>query len=142
MFGFLLVIHVLICIALTIVILMQSSKGGGLSGVFGGGGGSAGAFFGGRTVASFLHKVTIGLASGFLLLCLLLGSQIFKDQRAAYDESLTQKARSERKVSSSSAQIPTVPGAFDEQSIEGKEAPAEGEASEVEKPNQDSEKEQ
>lgn len=78
-----------------------------------------GAYFGGRSVASFLHKVTIGLASAFLVISLILGSQIFKSQREAYDESLTQRARTQRKVSSSSAQIPTVPGAFEN---EGKQA--------------------
>lgn len=128
MFAFLLVLHVIICIALTVVILLQSSKGGGLSGVFGGGGASSGTLFSGRGVASFLHKVTIGLASAFVILCLLLGSQIFKGQREAYDDSLTRKARSQRKVSSSSSVIPAVPGAFDEKAVGDQAAPAKPES--------------
>ncbi|MBN1351326.1 preprotein translocase subunit SecG [candidate division KSB1 bacterium] len=125
MFSFLLVIHVIISIALAIVILMQSSKGGGLAGVFGGGGGGAsGALFTGRGVASFLHKLTIGLATSFLILCLLLGSQIFKDQREAYDASLTRKARSQRNAASSSATVPVLPGALEDQEDAQTAAPA------------------
>jgi hypothetical protein len=40
MYGFLIVLHVLISIALILVVLMQSGKGGGMSAAFGGGGGS------------------------------------------------------------------------------------------------------
>lgn len=47
MTAFLTVIHALICIFLIISILLQSSKGGGLAGMFGGGGGM-GNVFGGR----------------------------------------------------------------------------------------------
>ena len=46
-------------------ILLQSSKGGGLAGMFGGGGGAG--VFGGRGAASFLSKVTLWLGVGFAL---------------------------------------------------------------------------
>lgn len=55
---------------LTIVILLQSSKGGGLAGTFGGS--AMGAVFGGRGTAPFLKKVTTVIASLFLALALLL----------------------------------------------------------------------
>ncbi len=57
-----LTIHVAICLGLIIVVLMQSSKGGGLSGVFGG---SSQAVFGGRGAAPALVKVTSVLAITF-----------------------------------------------------------------------------
>ena len=71
MFSILLVIHVLICVALIIVVLMQSAKGEGLAGAFGGGGGGlSGAVFGGRGAASFLSKATTVLAIFFMVSCL------------------------------------------------------------------------
>lgn len=57
-----LMIHVGVCLGLILVVLMQSSKGGGLSGVFGG---SSQAVFGGRGAAPALVKVTSVLAIAF-----------------------------------------------------------------------------
>jgi preprotein translocase subunit SecG len=71
MYGFFVAIFVLICILQTIVILLQSSKGGGLAGAFGGG--SMGAMFGSRGTATFLSKLTAGLATAFMVLALILG---------------------------------------------------------------------
>ena len=65
----LVILYLIICVALTIVILLQSSKGGGLAGAFGGGGGM-GAVFGGRGAATFLSRVTTGLAIAFLVVAL------------------------------------------------------------------------
>jgi len=70
LFAVLLVIHVLICIALIVVVLMQSAKGEGLAGAFGGGGGLSGAVFGGRGAASFLSKATTVLAIFFMVSCM------------------------------------------------------------------------
>lgn len=68
MSAFLVIIHILVCLLLTIAILMQSSKGGGLAGAFGGqGGGNLGAVFGGRGAGDFLSKLTIVLAIVFML---------------------------------------------------------------------------
>ena len=71
MYGFLIFMFVIICLALSIVILLQSSKGGGLAGAFGGGG-DMGTVFGGRGAATFLSRVTTGLAVAFLGMALLL----------------------------------------------------------------------
>jgi preprotein translocase subunit SecG len=65
-------LHIIICIALIIVVLLQSSKGEGLaSGTFGGGG-ITGAVFGGRGAATFLSKATTVLAIAFFLSCMVL----------------------------------------------------------------------
>jgi preprotein translocase subunit SecG len=64
-------VHILICISLILVVLMQSSKGEGLAGsAFGGGLSSA--VFGGRGAATFLSKATTGLAVAFMVMCILL----------------------------------------------------------------------
>ena len=67
MLTFVTIFHLLVCVLLTVVILMQASKGGGLSGAFGGQGSSMGAVFGGRGAGSFLSKATIVLATIFML---------------------------------------------------------------------------
>jgi len=59
-------VHILICIGLIIVVLLQSAKGEGLAGAFGGGG-LSGAVFGGRGAATFLSKATSILAIGFMI---------------------------------------------------------------------------
>ena len=75
MFTVWVVFHVIVCIGLILVVLMQSSKGEGLAGsAFGGGGGGGlgGAVFGGRGAASFLSKATSVLAIVFMLNCIAL----------------------------------------------------------------------
>jgi len=70
MYGLLIVFHVLACGLLIVAVLIQQTKGTGLSSVFGGGGTDA--LFGGRGSAPFLMKVTSGLAVVFFLTSLLL----------------------------------------------------------------------
>lgn len=68
MFVVWLVFHLIVCVALVLVVLMQSSKGEGLTGsAFGGGLSSS--VFGGRGAASFLSKSTTILAALFMLNC-------------------------------------------------------------------------
>jgi preprotein translocase subunit SecG len=71
LFPFLVVIHILVCIGLIIVVLLQSSKGEGLAGAFGGGG-LTGAVFGGRGAATFLSKATSVLAICFMVTSIVL----------------------------------------------------------------------
>jgi preprotein translocase subunit SecG len=71
LFAVLIAIHVLICLALILVILMQSSKGEGLATALGGGS-LTGAAFGGRGTATFLSRATTILAIAFMCSCLVL----------------------------------------------------------------------
>lgn len=71
MFGVILVIHILVCVLLVFVVLIQQSRGAGFSSVFGGGGGGE-ALFGGRGAAPFLVKATTVLAIMFMLISLVL----------------------------------------------------------------------
>lgn len=64
-------LHVIICVALIMAVLMQSAKGEGLAGAFGGSG-ITGAVFGGRGAATFLSKATTVLAIAFFLSCIVL----------------------------------------------------------------------
>jgi len=70
MYGLLLVLHILICLSLVLVILLQSGKGGGLAG--GAFGGTAQTVFGGRGATDFLTRATMVLGGAFFLTSLAL----------------------------------------------------------------------
>ena len=63
------IVHVLVCIGMLPIILLQSGKGGGVSAVFGGG--SAGTVFGSRGASNFLTRMTTACAVIFM--CTSLG---------------------------------------------------------------------
>ncbi|MCD6204797.1 MAG: preprotein translocase subunit SecG [Candidatus Marinimicrobia bacterium] len=107
MYTFLIILHVLVSILLTLAILMQSSKGGGLSGTFGGMGGSS--LFGGREAATFLSKLTTGLAVAFFAISILIG--IMTIPRGESTSIIKQEA--DRRVVPS-ANLPVPAGTFDE----------------------------
>ncbi len=69
----LLVIHVIVCFLMTVIVLMQTGKEGGLSGTIQGG--SSDSFFGknkGKTKDAILSKITVVLAVLFLALTIAL----------------------------------------------------------------------
>lgn len=88
------IFHVLVCVALILVVLMQSSKGEGLAGsAFGGGGGAvSGAVFGGRGAATFLGKATTVLAIVFMLNCGALAFMSANRQPGVSPEGITDSA--------------------------------------------------
>jgi preprotein translocase subunit SecG len=63
-------IHVLVCIFLILVVLLQQGKGADLS-VFGGG--STQTAFGARGATTLLHKLTVGSFLIFIVTTLLIG---------------------------------------------------------------------
>ena len=63
-------IHVLVCVFLILVVLLQQGKGADLS-VFGGG--STQTAFGARGATTLLHKLTVGSFVVFVLTTLLIG---------------------------------------------------------------------
>jgi len=78
-YWFLMTIHVIVAICLTVVVLLQSGKGGGLAGAFGGGGGAAQTMFGGRGAGDVLTRTTQVLGGTFMVTSLalfLLGGSI------------------------------------------------------------------
>ncbi len=70
MLSVLLFMHVIICVLLVMVTLLQRGKGAGLSGVFGGG--ASQSVFGGRGAAPMLAKATVALATLFMVSSLSL----------------------------------------------------------------------
>jgi len=77
------VLHVIVCVFLIAVVLLQRGKGAQVGAVFGGGGGAT--MFGGRGAGNFLTKLTTGAAVVFMLTSLSLaymrmhrGEQLFE----------------------------------------------------------------
>ncbi len=68
--GIILIVHVIVCIALILIILLQTGKGADIGAVFGGG--SSQTVFGSTGAATFLSKVTIGAAVVFMVTSIVL----------------------------------------------------------------------
>ena len=71
MYPVLISIHILICFLVVLVVLIQSGRGAGFSGLFGGGGGGD-ALFSAPSGSSFIRKLTAGLAVAFFVSSLAL----------------------------------------------------------------------
>ena len=67
MFTFITILIVIVCGLLTLAVLVQNSKGGGLAAGFS----SSAQVMGVRKTSDFLEKLTWGLASALLILCLV-----------------------------------------------------------------------
>jgi preprotein translocase subunit SecG len=78
------ILHVIVCVFLIAVVLLQRGKGAQVGAVFGGGGGAT--MFGGRGAGNFLTKLTAGAAIVFMVTSLTLaymglesGERLFSD---------------------------------------------------------------
>src|SRR5437867_13434311 len=65
------IVHVVVCIVLIMVVLLQTGKRADLAGAFGGGGSQTA--FGARGAATFLSKATTWSAIIFMLTSIILG---------------------------------------------------------------------
>ena len=110
MFAFFVVVHVLVCLALILVVLLQSGRGGGLAGAFGGGG--AQTLFGGRGAATLLSKATAWLAVGFMVMSILLAVLSSRGSGGGGEGILQQRARQQ----AGQAQLPPSTSALDTRS--------------------------
>lgn len=70
------ILHIVVCIAMLPIILLQSGKGGGVSAVFGGGG--SGTVFGSRGASNFLTRMTT--ASAIIFMCTSMGLSYFSSK--------------------------------------------------------------
>jgi preprotein translocase subunit SecG len=68
LYSILIVVYVIVCVLLVLTVLLQQGKGAEIGAVFG----SSDTIFGSAGPASFLHKLTSGLAVLFMVLALIL----------------------------------------------------------------------
>ncbi len=96
MYGFLIVVHIIACIILISVILLQAGRGGGLAEAFGGKGLEQ-TIFGTRTT-TFLARMTATAAVVFIFTCLSLA--VLSSKRG---KSLIETERIEEKLAGETA---------------------------------------
>jgi preprotein translocase subunit SecG len=75
----LIVIHIIVCIALIMIVLLQTGKGADIGAAFGGG--SSSTLFGTTGASTFLSKATTGAAIVFMITSLAL-SYVASQRRA------------------------------------------------------------
>ncbi len=64
-------VHIVVCLGLIVVVLLQTGKGTDMGAAFGGG--SSTTVFGSSGAGNFLTRLTTGMAVVFMLTCLTLG---------------------------------------------------------------------
>jgi preprotein translocase subunit SecG len=103
------VLHVIMCIILVMVVLLQSGKGADLAGAFGGG--ATQTAFGSRGPASFLSKMTTGAAIVFMLTSISLSMMTTRASTGSKSILETQKGQTSKKPAKkeSTAKLPTIP---------------------------------
>ena len=89
MYTVVVILILIVSVLLSLVVLVQNSKGGGLVSNFGG----ANQMMGVRQTADFLEKTTWGLAAALVVLCLISSITIPKNVKSgdAYDTEMRQQ---------------------------------------------------
>ena len=83
-YPLLIVVHVILCLFLILLVLVQNDKGGGLAGALGGMGG--GAAFSGSSAASFITKLTQMVAISSFVVILAINGLASKTQTQSTSE--------------------------------------------------------
>ena len=103
LFWFLMAVFILVCGLICFLVLIQSDKGGGISGAIGGGLGGANSLLGTQDTANILTRGTVIFGGVFFILCIVL-SFVMSHQSVTMDKSLLQK-RAEKQNSYSPASV-------------------------------------
>ncbi|HPM41338.1 MAG TPA: preprotein translocase subunit SecG [bacterium] len=109
----LLVVHYLLCFFLIVIILLQAGKGADIGALFGG---ASQTVFGGRGPTTFLNRVTVGVAIGFLVTSISLAHIAKNRSGTSVLESVT---------TSETGVVPKVDNPLMDLEKEGKEAASE-----------------
>ncbi|KMQ52989.1 preprotein translocase, SecG subunit [Chitinispirillum alkaliphilum] len=101
-FGILLFVFILVCFLLCVIVLIQSDKGGGLSGAIGGFGGAAN-YLGTQDTANILTRGTAIFAAAFLVLCVIMSFVVSNTGVSAERSLLQERAEQHQQFTPSSA---------------------------------------
>ena len=103
LFWMLLILFVLVCFVLCFLVLIQSDKGGGISGTIGGGLGGASSLLGTQDTANILTKGTMIFGAAFFVICILM-SFVMSKRTVNVEKSMLQK-RAEQQQDYSPASV-------------------------------------
>jgi len=127
----LIIVHVLVCIALILIVLLQTGKGADMGAAFGGGGSQT--LFGSTGASTFLSKATTGAAIIFMLTSLTLAylsshrtaDSIIKKTPAPVEQSATAPATpGETAPQQNTAPAPPAPAPQEQTAPQESSAPA------------------
>jgi preprotein translocase subunit SecG len=123
LFGIFVVIFVIVCLFLVLLVLIQSDKGGGISGSIGGGLAGANTLLGAQDTANILTRGTTIFAVSYMVLCIFLSLVLSRTAVSQGKSELKKRAETEAYAPSSVLQGGGLP--LTEEG-EGTEAPAQG----------------
>ena len=125
----LIVVHVAVCIALIMIVLLQTGKGADMGAAFGGGGSQT--LFGSTGASTFLSKATTVAAIVFMLTSLVLAymsshrtADSIMQQTPVPVEQTTPAAPGETAPQESSAPAPSAPATQEQTAPQTSDAPA------------------
>ena len=105
MYTAVVVIHLIVCLFLIFIILIQSSKGAEMGAAFGG---SSQTLFGSRGAATFMNKLTTSAAIIFMITSLLLA--VLSVRRGSVMSSVTVEESASKPAAAEAEKIPAAPG--------------------------------
>ncbi|MBN2036681.1 MAG: preprotein translocase subunit SecG [Chitinispirillaceae bacterium] len=123
-FWLLVVVFILVCILLCFFVLIQSDKGGGISGAIGGGLGGAQSLLGTQDTANFLTRATVGLSTAFLVLCVVMSVVVSRQTYTVEKSMLQQRAEKQQDYSPASVLGGGSPGLPIQEGAEGDQGAA------------------
>lgn len=100
--GILLFIFIVVCILLTFMVLIQSDKGGGISGAIGGGLGGANSLLGTQDTANILTRGTAIFGGAFLVLCIILSVVVSRVNEGSQSQLKTRAKKQQETASPAS----------------------------------------
>jgi preprotein translocase subunit SecG len=100
--GLLIFIFVIVCVLLCLLVLIQSDKGGGISGAIGGGLGGANSLLGTQDTANILTRGTAIFGGLFLVLCIVISAVVGKANVSSQKSLLKDRAEKQENYSPSS----------------------------------------
>jgi len=120
LFWVLIVLHVFLCVFLSLLVLVQNDKMGGLAGI---GGMTSQSAFSTAGAATFIQKLTRVVAVIFFIVVFALGL-ITAKQDQAVEESAMQKATRENAAEQAVPEVPALPATFNAPAEAAPAAPA------------------
>lgn len=107
MFYFILTVHLLLCVVLVVLVLLQQGKGADVGVAFGGG---SNTLFGASGATGLMIKITTGIAVAFMITSILLIRAFSSRAEAAVTSGVLSDTMTES-ASTDAAQVPGAPEA-------------------------------
>jgi preprotein translocase subunit SecG len=103
LYGIIIFVFVIVCVLLCLLVLIQSDKGGGISGAIGGGLAGASSMFGTQDTANVLTKLTTGFAAAFMGICIIMSLFMSHPTGKQTKSMLQERAQKQQNFSPASA---------------------------------------